>query len=58
MLNYVYNNHDRFANGKGKLYVGHDANGDLTKDPFQVIESSGDAGDDFGMFSFRIEIDF
>ena len=58
MLNYVYNNHDRFANGKGNLYVGHDANGDLTKDPFQVIESSGDAGDDFGMLSFRIEIDF
>ena len=58
MLNYVYNNHDRYANGKGNLYVGHDANGDLTKDPFQVIESSGDAGDDFGMLSFRIEIDF
>ncbi|MCD6544643.1 MAG: porin [Flavobacteriaceae bacterium] len=58
MANYVYNNHDRFANGKGKLYVGHDANGDLTKDPFQVVEAKGKGGDDFGMVSFRIEVNF
>ena len=58
MVNYIYNNHDRYANGKGKLYVGHDVNGDLTKDPFQVIEETGKGGDDFGMLSFRIEIDF
>ena len=58
MMNYVYNNHDRFANGKGKLYVGHDANGDLTKDPFEVVEADGKAGDDFGMFAMRVEIDF
>lgn len=58
MLNYVYNNHDRFANGKGKLYVGHDSDGNLTKDPFEVVESDGDAGEDFGMISCRFEIDF
>lgn len=58
MMNYVYNNHDRFANGKGKLYVGHDINGDLTKDPFEVVESDTNAGEDFGMFSLRMEIDF
>ncbi|MFK5878585.1 MAG: porin [Flavobacteriaceae bacterium] len=58
MMNYIYNNHDRFANGKGKLYVGHDVNGDLTKDPFEVVESDKNAGEDFGMLSFRIEIDF
>lgn len=58
MLNYVYNNHDRYANGKGKLYVGHDANGDLTKVPSEVMESEGQGGDDFGMVSFRFEIDF
>lgn len=58
MLNYIYNNHDRYANGKGKLYVGHDADGNLTKDPFSVVEANGDGGDDFGMLSFRIEIDF
>ncbi len=58
MMNYVYNNHDRYANGKGKLYVGHDADGNLTKDPFEVIETKGNGGDDFGMVSFRMEINF
>lgn len=58
MMNYIYNNHDRYANGKGKLFVGHDANGDLTKDPFSVTEADGKGGEDFGMLSFRIEIDF
>ena len=58
MMNYVYNNHDRYANGKGKLFVGHDENGDLTKDPSQVIEAKGKGGDDFGMVSFRMEINF
>jgi phosphate-selective porin OprO/OprP len=58
MVNYIYNNHDRYANGKGKLYVGHDADGNLTKDPFEVTEPDGQGGDDFGMVSFRIEIDF
>jgi len=58
MMNYVYNNNDRYANGKGKLYVGHDADGNLTKDPFQVVEPKGQGGDDFGMLAFRIEIAF
>ncbi len=58
MLNYAYNNHDRFANGKGKLYVGHDSDGNLTKDPFAVVESDGDAGEDFSMISCRFEITF
>ncbi len=58
MMNYIYNNHDRYANGKGKLFVGTDADGNLTKDPFEVTEPDGQAGDDFGMLSFRIEIDF
>lgn len=58
MLNYSYLNHDRYANGKGKLFVGHDSNGDLTKDPFEVVEAKGDGGDDYGQLQFRIEIDF
>jgi len=58
MMNYVYNNHDRYANGKGKLYVGHDENGDLTKVPSEVVEAKGKGGDDFGMVSFRMEINF
>ncbi len=58
MVNYVYNNLDRYANGKGKLFVGHDIDGNLTKDPVKVVETKGNAGDDFGMLAFRIEVDF
>ncbi|MCK0131625.1 porin [Flavobacteriaceae bacterium F08102] len=58
MLNYIYTNNDRYANGKGKLFVGHDMNGNLTKNPAEVVETKGNAGDDFGMVTMRIEIDF
>jgi len=58
MLNYSYLDHDRYANGKGKLFVGTDSNGDLTKDPRLVVDAEGDAGEDFGQIQFRIEIDF
>jgi phosphate-selective porin OprO/OprP len=58
MLDYSYLNHDRYANGKGKLFVGYDINGDLTKDPTKVVDAEGKAGDDFGQLQFRIEIDF
>ncbi|MDX5586173.1 MAG: porin [Aureibaculum sp.] len=58
MANYTYHNHDRFANGKGKLFVGTDADGNLTKDWSEVTEAEGEAGDDFGQFSVRIEVNF
>lgn len=57
-LNYSYVNHDRYATGKGKLFVGHDIEGNLTRDPKKVATSAGKAGDDFGMFGVRFEIDF
>ncbi len=58
MLNYVYIDHDRYANGKGKLNVGHDADGVLTSDYRAITEEAGKAGDDFGFIQARIEIDF
>lgn len=58
MLNYAYINHDRYANGKGKLYVGYDENGELTKDPKKVVDATGKAGDDYSMISVRFEVDF
>ncbi len=58
MFNYAYLNHDRYANGKGKLFVGHDILGNLTKNPSDVVEAEGKAGEDFSMFSIRFEIDF
>ena len=58
MLNYSYIDHDRYANGKDKLYVGKDVDGNLTKDPFAVVAPEGEGGDDFSILSARIEIDF
>lgn len=58
MVNYSYIDHDRYANGKGKLYVGTDINGNLTKDYTKVTETAGKAGDDYGFVQFRAEIDF
>lgn len=57
-LNYSYLNHDRYASGKGKLYVGHDVNGELTKDPTKVADPNGKAGNDYGQLGIRCEIDF
>jgi phosphate-selective porin OprO/OprP len=58
MLNYQYLNHDRFANGKGKLYIYQDENGVKYTDPLSVEIPTGKGGDDFGFISARVEIDF
>ena len=59
MVNYSYNNNDRYANGKGsKFYVGLDSNGAPTKDYTKVATASGKAGVDYSMMSLRMEIDF
>lgn len=58
MLNYSYLNHDRYANGKGKLFTGYDANGNLTSNPAEVVAEAGKAGEDFSILSLRLEIDF
>lgn len=57
-LNYSYVNHDRYASGKKKLYVGYDLSGNLTKDPTQVANANGQAGEDYGMLGVRCEINF
>ena len=57
-INYQYNNNDRYANGKGKLYVGHDVSGKPTKDYTKVVESSGKAGVDYHMISMRFQVAF
>lgn len=58
MLNYQYNNNDRYANGKGKLLVGHDAAGQPTKDYTKVTETKGKAGVDYSMIALRCEVVF
>lgn len=58
MLNYAYLNHDRYASGKNKLYVGHDIDGNLTNNPKLVADEAGKAGDDYSMVSIRFEVNF
>lgn len=57
-FNYIYTDTDRYANGKGKLIVGHDATGTPTADYTKVVESKGKAGVKYSTLSLRMEIDF
>jgi phosphate-selective porin OprO/OprP len=57
-LNYSYVNHDRYASGKGKLYVGKDITGALTKDGTKVADAKGKAGEDYSILGMRCEINF
>ena len=57
-LNYQFNNNDRYANGKGKLFVGLDDKGAPTKDYKAVQAEAGKAGVDYHMLALRFEIDF
>ncbi len=58
MLNYQFNNNDRYANGKGKLFVGHNAAGKPTKDYTKVVEEGGKAGVDYHMLALRFQVAF
>lgn len=58
MLNYAFINHDRYASGKNKLFVGYDAEGNLTRNPKLVVDEMGKAGEDYHMLSVRFEIAF
>ena len=57
-LNYQYSNDDRYANGKGKLLIGHDAAGVPTTDYTKAVEAKGKGGIDYHMLGIRCEIDF
>ena len=57
-LNYQYNNNDRYANGKGKLFVGYDAEGKPTKDYRYVVDAKGKAGVDYHMLAVRFQVAF
>jgi phosphate-selective porin OprO and OprP len=58
MLNYGINDHDRYANGRGRLLVGRDAAGNPTANPELVVDATGKAGEDFRMLSARFEVNF
>jgi phosphate-selective porin OprO/OprP len=56
--NYQYSRDDRYANGKGKLLVGHDATGKATSDYTKMVDDKGKAGIGYHMLALRLEIDF
>lgn len=58
VLNYQFNNNDRYANGKGKLFVGYDSAGKPTKDYNKVVAPDGRAGVDYSMLAMRFQIAF
>ena len=58
MLNYSFIDHDRYANGKDKLYTGYDSNGNLTKNWNSIDSSKGTPGEKFGFVALRLEVDF
>ena len=57
-LNYQYVNNDRYANGKGKLNCGLDADGNATKDYTNVVAEAGDAGVNYHMLLARFQVAF
>ena len=57
-LNYQYVNNDRYANGKGKLYCGVDADNNPTKDYKAVVAGDGDAGVNYHMLLARFQVAF
>jgi len=58
VLNYQYNNNDRYANGKGKLYIGTDASGAPTKDYTKAVEPTGKGGVNYSMIAMRFQVAF
>jgi phosphate-selective porin OprO and OprP len=57
-LNYRYVNHDRYANGRNRLFVGTDADGNFTRDPRLVTEAQGKGGESYHGITLRIEVAF
>lgn len=58
MFNYGYLNFDRYANQRGRLFVGEDANGNPTTNPFLVVNPEGEAGENFHWIAFRVQVAF
>lgn len=57
MLNYQYVMNDKYANGKGSLYVGYDLLGNRTKDP-TAVDITRENGVSYHMILARFQIAF
>ncbi len=58
MVNYQYVTNNKYANGNGKLIVGHNAAGEPTTNPAEVDASKGSVGVGYNMLSCRFEVNF
>lgn len=58
MVNFAIVNHDRYANGRGRLFVGTDAAGLKTRDPLLAVEADGKAGEDYRALAVRVQVSF
>jgi phosphate-selective porin OprO/OprP len=54
----MYSCNDRYANGKGKLVIGHDATGKPTADFTKAVEPKGKGGVSYNSIAVRFEVDF
>ena len=57
-LNYQYVNNDRYANGKGKLMCGLDAEGKATNKFTNAVDADGEAGVNYHMLLARFQVAF
>jgi len=58
MVNYAIVNHDRYANGRGRLFSGLDAAGNPTRNPLLVASPDGEAGEDYRALAVRVQVSF
>jgi phosphate-selective porin OprO and OprP len=58
MVNYSLINHDRYATGKFKNFVGEGVDGSPVKDGKQVTNPAGQAGEDYSQLGVRCQIAF
>ncbi|MFN3554977.1 MAG: porin [Bacteroidales bacterium] len=58
MVNYGYLNFDRWANQRGRIFVGYDAEGNLTRDPRAVVNPTGEGGENFHWLAVRVQVAF
>lgn len=57
-LNYSYVTHDEYASGVGTCFVGNDVNGTPTAKYNLVDPKMGKPGNDYGIISARVQLDF
>lgn len=58
MLNYGYLNFDRYANQRGRLFVGIDDDGNLSTNPFDIVNPKGEGGESFHWIAVRVQVSF